>query len=74
MWGCCNATEIQHLQRLQNWAARIVTNSAYDAPFKPKLKKLEWKTIQQLTCIQTKTTTFMSLNNLAPKYLSFQQK
>ena len=42
VWGCCSATEIQHLQRLQNRAARIVTNSAYEAPIRPILEKLEW--------------------------------
>ena len=35
VWDCCSATEIQHLQRLRNRAARIVTSSAYDAPIKP---------------------------------------
>ena len=67
VWDCCSATEIQHLQRLQNRAARIVTN---DATIKPILEKLGWKTIQQLICIQTKVTTFKSLTNLAPEYLS----
>ena len=70
MWSCWSATEIQHLQRLENRAARVVTNSAYDAHIKPILEKLGWKTIQQLICIQTETTTFKSLDYLAPQYLS----
>ena len=60
MRGYCNSTEIQHLQRLQNRAARIVTNSAYDAPIKRNLESLVWKTIQQLICIQTKANLFNS--------------
>ena len=47
VWGCCSATEIQHLQMFHNRAARIVTNSVYDAPIKSILEKLRWKTMQQ---------------------------
>ena len=35
VWGCCNSTDILQLQRLQNRAARVVTNSQFDAPSKP---------------------------------------
>ena len=69
VWGCCSATEIQHLQRLQNWAARVVTNNAYDTPIKPIFERLGWKTIHQLISTQTKITPFKSLKNLAPQYL-----
>ena len=30
LWGCCNSTDILQLQRLQNRAARILTNSHFD--------------------------------------------
>ena len=69
VWGCCNAAEIQHLQKLQNRAARIVTNSSFDAAIKPMFESLGWKTIQQLINTQSKIVTFNSLRNLAPKYL-----
>ena len=39
LWGCCSATEIQHLQRLQNRAAIIVTNGDIDAAIKPILQR-----------------------------------
>ena len=64
-----NAAEIQLLQKLQNRAARIVTNSSFDAAIKPMLESLGWKTIQQLIDTQSKIVTFKSLKNLAPKYL-----
>ena len=37
VWGCCGTTEILKLQKLQNRAARIITNSSFDASanFKP---------------------------------------
>ena len=43
VWGCCNSTDILQLQRLQNRAARIVTNSQFDAPSKPLIQSLGWK-------------------------------
>ena len=60
VWGCCSAAEIQHLQRLQNRAARIVTNSSYDAAIKLMFESLGWKTIQQLINTQSKIVTFKS--------------
>ena len=38
IWGCCNSTDILQLQRLQNRAARIVTNNHFDAPSKPLIQ------------------------------------
>ena len=35
VWGCCNAAEIQLLQKLQNKAARVVSNSSFNADIKP---------------------------------------
>ena len=32
VWGCCGSREINQLQKLQNRAARIVTNSSFDTP------------------------------------------
>ena len=31
VWGCCSESKISTLQKIQNRAARIVTNSPYDA-------------------------------------------
>ena len=36
------------MQKLQNRAARIVTGSSFDTPGLPLIKKLGWKTIDQL--------------------------
>ena len=68
-WGCCNSTDILQLQRLQNRAARIVTNSQFDAPSKPLIQSLGWKTIQELINRQVNLTVFKCLNSIAPKYL-----
>ena len=48
MWGCAGTTEINSLQKLQNRAARIVTNSSFDTPSNQLIEKLGWKTINEL--------------------------
>ena len=48
VWGCCNSSDIFQLQRLKNRAARIVTNSHFDAPSKPLIQSLGWKKIEEL--------------------------
>ena len=35
VWGCCGKTDIDQLEKLQNRAARIVTNSSIDCPSRP---------------------------------------
>ncbi len=69
VWGCCGSTGINQLQKLQNRAARIVTNSSFDAPSGPLIEILGWKTIVELIHIESKTMVFKSLNELAPQYM-----
>ena len=40
VWGCCGTTDINQLQKLQNRAARIVTNSSYDSTSGPLIGSL----------------------------------
>ena len=70
VWGCCNSTDISQLQRLQNRAARVLTNREFDAPSKPLIESLGWQTIGQLIDRQSKLTVFKCLNDLAPRNLS----
>ena len=56
--------------KLQNRAARILTNSRYDADARPLLNILGLKTIQDLIDTETNTMVFKALNGLAPEYLS----
>ena len=64
------STEINQLQKLQNRAARIVTNSSYDTPGRQLIEGLGWRTIQELIESESGTMVFKSLNRLAPQYLS----
>ena len=70
VWGVCGLTEIQNLQKLQNRAARIITDSNYDAPSKPLIETLGWMTIEKVIQRETLVMVFKSVNGLSPQYLS----
>ena len=69
VWGCCSNSKINVLQKIQNRAARIVTNSSYDASAAPLIQNLGWPTINNLIRKETATLTYKSLNSLAPVYM-----
>ena len=62
-------SKISALQKIQNRAARIVTNSPYDASAAPQIQKIGWPTINTLVKKETATLIHKSLNSLAPDYL-----
>ena len=70
VWGCCGTTTLDKLQKLQNRAARIATNSRYDTPSQPLIKGLGWFTIKELIEIETARMVLKSLNDSAPKYMA----
>ena len=67
--GCCGETLLDKLQKLQNRAARIVTNSSYDASSLPLIGSLGWLTIIEMIEFETATTVYKSLHGLAPEYM-----
>ena len=70
VWGCCSNSKIDILQKIQNRAARIVTNSPYDASAAPLIQNLGWPTISDRTRKETATLVYKSLNSLAPAYMT----
>ena len=70
VWGCCTEADLKRLQILQNRAARIVTNSAYDAHSLPLIKGLGWLTVKELIRFETATTVFKSVNQLCSDYMA----
>ena len=54
VWGCAAITEINQLQKLQNRAARIITNGSFDAPGRPLIEGMGWKTIYELITCESK--------------------
>ena len=69
VWGCCGETLLDKLQKLQNRAARIVTNSCYHASSLPLIGSLGWLTITEMIEFETATTVCKSLHGLAPEYM-----
>ena len=68
--GNYGATENNHLKKLQNRTGMILTNSHFDADFRPLLNTLGLKSIQDLIDTEIRTMVFKALYCLAPKYLS----
>ena len=52
VWGCAGSTVINRLKKLQNRAARLITNSSFDAPSRPLIERLGWKTIEELNSLK----------------------
>ena len=71
VWGACSQYLIDNLQRLQNRAARIITNN-YDYSISPVtiVKSLNWMTIEKRCSYFTAITVFKCLNKEAPTKLS----
>ena len=62
VWGNCGKTLRDKLQRLQNRAARILTNSNYDADASILLNDLGWQNLQTQRQIQTAVMVYKCLN------------
>ena len=69
MWRNCGGSRKNILQKLQHRAARIVTNSSYDASASPLLSKLEWPYIDEIIKGETTNMVYKSIKNLVRKYL-----
>ena len=63
------ASEVNHLQKLQDCAARIMTSSKHDAPSKILIKQLGWRTIKEMIQYESRVMVFKSINGLPPKHL-----
>ena len=66
VWGCCNTTHINILQKLQNREVRMITNSAFDTPTNPLLANLGLRSISELNENELKLITYKSLNDVEP--------
>ena len=71
VWGNCAKTLSDKLQRLQNRALRVLTNTCYDADANQLLKELGWVDNLEFRRQKLKAEmVYKSLNGLAPNYLS----
>ena len=60
MWESCGETRLPTLQKLQNLAARIVTNSSYDASADALIEKMNWPTIAEFMKRETAIMVYES--------------
>ena len=74
VWENYGASERSHLQKLQNRAVRILTNSSDDVDAGTLLKGLRLKKIRDLIDSEIKIMVFKALNGLAPEYVSSTYK
>ena len=70
VWGVCGIKALDKLQKLQNRAARIVTNSPYNASALPIIRKLGWQTVKDLIVNETLKMVYKCTNDEAPSYLA----
>ena len=61
-WGSCGTTKLNKLQKLQNRAARIVTNSPFDYSATSLIQELGWPRIEELIHHETSFMAYKCLN------------
>ena len=66
VWGCAGDTALRKLQKLQNRAARVVTNSPFDHASLPLISKLGWLTVNEMIDFETACMVYKALHGLAP--------
>ena len=69
VWGCAGDTALRKLQKLQNRAARVVTNSPVDHASLPLISKLGWLTVNEMIDFETACMVYKALHGLAPPYM-----
>ena len=63
------STQLDRVQRLQNWAARLVFQVSRDHPSQSLLNSLHWLPLKQRIKFKLLLFVYKILNNQAPKYL-----
>ena len=69
VWGTCGVTSHCTLEKLQNRAIRIITDSPYDAPAKPFLRQLRLPSIAEMIHQESASMVYKAINGQAPTYL-----
>ena len=72
IWGTTNATLIQKIQRLQNFAARVSVGGLKKLDhISPAFKEFGWLNIRQKHALDVNIAMYKSLNSLYPEWLHF---
>ena len=72
VWGACGVTSRKTLDKLQNRAIRITTNSGYDVSVGPLLRQLQLTTMSDMIMQESASMVYKALNAEAPLYLTEQ--
>ena len=69
IWGCCNKTHLHSVQKLQNFAAKLVIGGTrkYDH-ITPLRKELKWLTITDKYFLEKCTIMYKVVNGLYPEW------
>ena len=70
IWGTCNETINQKVQKLQNRAAKIITGKTRYDSSSEALKFLNWKNLRERQNFHLATTMFKLINDEVPNYLA----
>ena len=70
VWGTSGVTTRCTLEKLQNRAIRIITDSPYDAPAKPHLRQLRLPSIAEMILQESASMVYKAINGQVPTYLS----
>ena len=70
VWGNAGVSIIGKLQKLQNRAVKLITNSPFDASPLPVIRALGWSTVREIIDLESARIVYKSLNGDAPSYMS----
>ena len=73
VWSSTTKKNINKLQNVQNFAARIITRSRKFDHITPVLKELKWLSVESMLIYRDCILVFKCLRGLAPDYVSCQK-
>ena len=72
VWGACGVTSRKTLDKLQNRAIRIITNSGYNLSVGPLPRQVQLPSISDMTMQESASVVYKALNAEATIYLTEQ--
>ena len=70
VWGTCNTSSRQKVQKLQNRAAKIITGRSWFDSSTEALRDLKWNNLSDRYHFHLATSIYKVMNDLAPNYLA----
>jgi hypothetical protein len=70
VWANTTARNVKKLQLVQNFAARVISNTRKFDNITPILRELKWTTVDQTLVYKYIAQTYKCMSDLSPPYLS----